>query len=57
MTSHLGLMILFAALTAAVFAVIGKDAPRAQIRLWLRMFAGFIGVAFLLGWLMYFIPL
>ena len=57
MTSHLGLMILFAAMTAAVFAVIGKDAPRDQIRLWLRMFAGFIGVAFVLGWLMYFIPL
>lgn len=57
MTSHLGLMILFAALTAAVFAVIGTDAPRDQIRLWLRMLAGFIGVAFILGWLMYFIPL
>ena len=57
MTSHLGLMILFAALTAAVFAVIGKDAPRDQVRLWLRMLAGVIGVAFILGWLMYFIPL
>lgn len=57
MTSHLGLLILFAAMTAAVFAVIGKDAPRDQMRLWLRMLAGFVGVAFILGWLMYFIPL
>ena len=57
MTSHLGLMILFAALTSAVFAAIGKDTPREQLRLGLRMFAGFIGVAFVLGWLMYFIPL
>ena len=57
MTSHLGLMMLFAALTSAVFATIGKDAPRDQLRLGLRMFAGFLGVAFVLGWLMYFIPL
>ena len=57
MTSHLGLMMLFAALTSLVFAVIAKDAPRDQIRAGLRMFAGFVGVAFVLGWLMYFIPL
>ena len=57
MTSHLGLMMLFAALTSAVFAAIGKDAPRDQLRLGVRMFAAFIGVAFVLGWLMYFIPL
>jgi hypothetical protein len=50
-------MILFAALTAAVFAAIGKDTPRDQLRLWLRMVAGFVAVAFVLGWLMYFIPL
>ena len=57
MTSHLGLLLLFAGLTAAVFAAIGKDTPRDQLRLWLRMVAGFVGVAFVLGWLMYFIPL
>lgn len=57
MTSHLGLMALFAALTAAVFAVIAHDAPREQARAALRMFAGFVGAAIALGWLMYFIPL
>lgn len=57
MTSHLGLMMLFAALTAAVFATIGHEAPRDQARAALRMFAGFIGAAIALGWLMYFIPL
>lgn len=56
MTSHLGLMILFAVLTSAVFAAIGKDTPGEQVRLGLRMLAGFIGVAIVLGWLMYFIP-
>lgn len=57
MTSHLGLMILFAALTSAVFAVIGKDTAREQVRIGLQMFAGFVGAAIVLGWLMYFIPL
>ncbi len=57
MTSHPGLMIVFAAMTSAVFAAIGHDPPRAQLRAGLRLFAAFIGAAFVLGWLMYFIPL
>jgi hypothetical protein len=56
-TSHLGLMMLFAALTAAVFAAIAHDVPREQARAGLRMFAGFMAAAIALGWLMYFIPL
>jgi len=55
-TSHLGLMVLFAALTSAVFATIAHDVPREQVRAGLRLFALFIGAAFVLGWLMYFIP-
>lgn len=57
MTSHLGLLMLFAALTSAVFAAIARETPREQLRAGLRMFAAFLGVAFVLGWLMYFIPL
>ena len=49
-------MILFAGLTSVVFAVIARETPREQARAGLRMFAAFIGVAFVLGWLMYFIP-
>jgi hypothetical protein len=49
-------MIVFAALTAAVFATIGHDEPREQARAGLRMFGGFIAAAVALGWLMYFIP-
>ena len=47
----------FAALTSAVFATIGHDAPRDQARAALRMFGGFLAAAIALGWLMYFIPL
>ena len=57
MTSHLGLMLLFAALTATVFAAIAKDAVRDQLRTGLKLFAGFVGAAIALGWLLYFIPL
>lgn len=56
MTSHLGLMIVFAALTATVFAAIAHDSVREQVRAGLRLFAGFIAAALALGWLMYFIP-
>ena len=57
MTSHLALMMVFAGLTAAVFAAIGHEAPREQLRAGGRMFAGFVAAAIALGWLMYFIPL
>lgn len=50
-------MVLFAALTSAVFAAIARETPRDQLRAALRMFAAFIGAAVVLGWLMYFIPL
>ena len=56
MTSHLGLMLLFAALTSTVFAAIARETPREQLRAGARMFAAFVAVAFVMGWVMYFIP-
>jgi hypothetical protein len=56
-TSHFGLLLLFAAFTAVVFAVIAKDTVRDQLRTGARLFAGFVGAAIALGWLFYFIPL
>ena len=57
MQSHLLLLTLFAFFVSLVFAVIAKDNPREQIRLGGLMFAGFLGSAFVLGWLMYPLPL
>ncbi len=57
MTSHVGLLVLFAALVSAVFAALSRDAPRDQLRTGAVMFAGFVGAAILLGWLMYPFPL
>ncbi|MEP6915297.1 MAG: hypothetical protein ABJC89_06600 [Acidobacteriota bacterium] len=57
MTSHFLLLVLFAFLVSLVFSVLMRDEPRAQIRTGGMMFGGFVGAAFLLGWLMYPLPL
>jgi hypothetical protein len=56
-TSHLLLLLLFAAPASAVFAALSRDDPRAQLRTGAIMFAGFVGAALVLGWLMYPLPL
>jgi hypothetical protein len=50
-------MVLFAFFVSLVFAVIAKDDAREQMRLGGLMFAGFVGAALVLGWLMYPVPL
>ena len=57
MTSHLLLLIVFALLVSAVFAALSRDEPREQLRTGAMMFAGFLAAAFVLGWLMYPLPL
>lgn len=57
MTSHFLLLVLFAFLVSVVFAVLMRDDPRDQLRTGAYMFAGFVAVAFVLGWLMYPLPL
>jgi hypothetical protein len=57
MTSHFGLMLLFAFFVSLIFATIAKDTPREQARLGVQMFAMFIGAAIVLGWVMRLFPL
>ena len=57
MTSHFFLLALFAFFVSAVFAVLLRDQPRAQLRTGAMMFGGFIAAAVVLGWLMYPLPL
>jgi hypothetical protein len=54
---HFLVMALFGLFVSAVFAVLMRDDPRAQLRLGGWMFAAFIGSGLLLGWLMYPLPL
>ena len=57
MTSHFGLMLLFAFFVSLIFATLAKDTPAEQVKLGARMFAMFIGAAFVLGWVMRLFPL
>ena len=57
MQSHLLLLMLFAFFVSLVFALVAKDEAREQLRLGATLFAGFVGGAILLGWLMYPFPL
>ena len=56
MTSHFGLLLLFAFFVSVVFAVIARNDPREQLALGLKYFGAFVGVGLLLGWLMYPLP-
>jgi hypothetical protein len=54
MTSHLGVMILFAACVSLVFGTLLRDVPRDQLRIGARIFAALTGGAYLVGWIQYF---
>jgi hypothetical protein len=56
-TSHLGLMVLFAFFVSTAFAVLMRDEPREQLRFGLRLFAAFVGAGIGIGWLLYPLPL
>jgi hypothetical protein len=57
MTSHLGLLLVFAVFVAVIFATLMRDDPKEQLRFGVRLLAGFIGAALVLSWLMYPLPL
>ena len=57
MTTHLGLMVLFALLVSIVFATLLRDDPKEQLRFGARLLAAFVGGGLLLGWLLYPLPL
>jgi hypothetical protein len=56
-TSHFLLMALYALLVSVVFAVLLRDQPREQVKTGAMMFGGFLAAAFVLGWLMFPLPL
>jgi hypothetical protein len=57
MASHIVLLVLFAFFVSVVFALLSKDAPRAQFVFGAKLFGAFIVSALVLGWLMYPFPL
>lgn len=57
MTTHFGLLVLFAAFVSLIFAVIAKDTPKEQAKLGFSLMGSFVGAAIALGWLMRALPL
>ena len=57
MTSHFLLMVLFAFFVSLVFAMLNRDDPRQQLRFGGLLFGALVAGAFVLGWLMYPLPL
>jgi hypothetical protein len=55
-TTHVGLMIVFALFVSIVFGTLMRDEPSEQLRLGARLFAGFVAGGLLLGWLLYPLP-
>jgi hypothetical protein len=53
MTSHLGLMILFAALVSPVFAALHRDDWASAKLFAARVFAALVGGVFVLSWILY----
>jgi hypothetical protein len=53
---HFPAMLLFAFLVSIVFGVLSKDTLRERVIYSLKTFCAFIGIALLLGWLMYPFP-
>jgi hypothetical protein len=56
MTTHLGVMVVFALFVSVVFAALMRDDPKEQLRLGARLFAGLVGGGVLAGWLLYPLP-
>ena len=57
MTTHVGLMAVFALFVSTVFATLMRDDPREQVRFGLRLFGAFVGAGLAIGWLLYPLPL
>jgi hypothetical protein len=57
MTSHFGLLFVFAAFVSLIFATIAKDTPKEQALMGLSLMGSFVGAALVLGWLMRALPL
>jgi hypothetical protein len=55
--SHTAAMLLFSSLVAVVFGVLSKDTPRERAIYGAKVFGAFVGIALLLGWIMYLLGL
>ena len=53
---HFFVMTVFALFAALVFGAVAKDTPHERITYGLKVFAEFMVIGLVLGWVLYFIP-
>jgi putative Mn2+ efflux pump MntP len=53
---HFPAMILFSFLVSVVFGVLSKNTPRERALYCAKVFGAFVGIALVLGWIMYPVP-
>ena len=53
---HFPAMLLFSFLVSVVFGVLSKNTPLERFLYGAKVFVAFVGVALVLGWLMYPVP-
>jgi len=56
MIPHFPAMLLFAFFVSVVFGALTGNTPRARLKYGAKVFGAFIGMALLLGWIMYPLP-
>jgi putative Mn2+ efflux pump MntP len=54
--SHFTALVLFSFLVSVVFGVLSKNTPRERVLYGAKVFGVFVGIALLLGWIMYPAP-
>ena len=53
---HIPAMLLFSFLVSVVFGVLSKDTPRDRLVYGAKVFVAFVGVALVIGWILYPVP-
>ena len=54
---HVLWMAVFAGLTGIVFGVVAKGSHQHRLIYGLKVFGEFLAIAFVLGWILYFLPI
>ena len=53
---HFAAMLIFSFLVSVVFGVLGKNTPRQRVLYGAKIFGAFVGIALVIGWIMYPLP-
>ena len=57
LTGHFLVLAVYALMVSVAFATLLRDTPREQVRLAATMLGAFVAFAYVIGWLMYPVPL